>query len=119
MTFLEAPTLVQQRGSIPPYLTSQCQQLGMPISGNAAGHASTTDLSGLTVGPFPQRNGWHSKGIGAMAGCVLAAVLGMASVVWYARGEQLSEEEVEEETRRKVDEKKRRGRFWGLGKKRE
>ena len=54
-----------------------------------------------------------------MAGCVLAAVLGMASVVWYARGEQLSEEEVEEETRRKVEEKKRRGRFWGLGKKRE
>ncbi|ETW75786.1 Fet3 ferroxidase [Heterobasidion irregulare TC 32-1] len=119
VTFLEAPALVQQRGSVPPYLTSQCQQLGMPISGNAAGHASTTDLSGLTVGPFPQRNGWHSKGIGAMAGCVLAAVLGMASVVWYARGEQLSEEEVEEETRRKVEEKRRRGRFWGLGKKRE
>ena len=58
----------------------------MPYTGNAAGHNSTTDLSGLKVGPYPQRLGWHLKGVGAMAGCVLAALFGMLSVVWYVLG---------------------------------
>lgn len=60
--------------------------LGVPISGNAAGHNSTTDLSGLTIGPYPQKLGWNAKGIGAMTGCVLSAVIGIATVVWYAMG---------------------------------
>lgn len=55
---------------MPSFMIEQCQAVGSPYSGNAAGYASTTDLTGLPLGPFPQNNGWHSKGIGAMAGYV-------------------------------------------------
>ena len=99
----------------------QCAALGMPTSGNAAGHASVTDLAGLPLGPYPQNNGWHAKGIGAMAGCVLSAVLGCAGVCWYALGERMGEREVEEMVRRKEEAKDRRRRgvlgLVGLGKK--
>ncbi len=80
----------------------------MPYTGNAAGHNSTTDLSGLKVGPYPQRLGWHSKGIGAMAGCVLAALFGMLSVVWYVLGGGVDEGEVEKEVREKIEKKERK-----------
>lgn len=99
----------------PPALYSQCQSQNIPTTGNAAGLNSTTDLTGLPLGPFPQNNGWHAAGIGAMFGCVLTAVVGMASVAWYALGERFSDEEVEEETRRRQEAKEKRGRFWGVG----
>ena len=54
VTFLEAPTAAQQRIKLPPYVAAQCAAQGLPASGNAAGHQSTTDLTGLPVGPFPQ-----------------------------------------------------------------
>ena len=50
--FIEAPLLMQERNHVPEYMYDQCQTDGMPFSGNAAGHASTTDLSGLPLGPF-------------------------------------------------------------------
>ncbi|CAE6417231.1 unnamed protein product [Rhizoctonia solani] len=66
--FLEAPNVIQQWTKPPQYYFDQCRMLGVPISGNAAGHNSTTNLSGLTIGPFPQKLGWNAKGIGAMTG---------------------------------------------------
>ncbi|ELU42615.1 ferroxidase, multicopper oxidase [Rhizoctonia solani AG-1 IA] len=84
--FLEAPNVMQQWTKPPQYYFDQCKMLGVPISGNAAGHNSTTDLSGLTIGPFPQKLGWNAKGIGAMTGCVLSALLGIATVIWYSTG---------------------------------
>jgi iron transport multicopper oxidase len=92
----------------PPILDSQCAALKVPYTGNAAGHNSTTDLSGLKVGPYPQRLGCHSKGIGAMAGCVLAALFGMLSVVWYMLGGGVDEGEVEKEEREKIEKKERK-----------
>ncbi|KAJ6616429.1 Fet3 protein [Mycena sp. CBHHK59/15] len=74
-------------------------------------------LAGLSLGPYPQNNGWHARGIGAMAGCVLTAVLGMLTVVWYAMGGRISEEEEEHEVREQIEAKARRGRFFGLLKK--
>lgn len=71
MQFVEAPLIMQQRNSVPQYLYDQCETLHEPTSGNAAGHASVTDLSGLPLGPYPQILGWRPKGIGAMAGCVV------------------------------------------------
>lgn len=50
---IEAPLQAQQRNTSPPSLVSNCKALGEPFSGNAAGHASTTNLTGLHVGPFP------------------------------------------------------------------
>jgi iron transport multicopper oxidase len=66
---IEAPLIAQQRASsLPQEVADQCKILKDPASGNAAGHASTTDLSGWYLGPFRQRLGWLPKGIGAMAG---------------------------------------------------
>jgi iron transport multicopper oxidase len=112
---IEAPLLAQaQAPNIPSYIQDNCHALGKPVSGNAAGHAGASDLSGLPLGPYPQNNGWHSKGIGAMAGCVLAAVLGMLTVVWYALGGHITEEEQEHEVRAQLEAKEKRGRFFGL-----
>ncbi|KDQ60117.1 Ferroxidase [Jaapia argillacea MUCL 33604] len=116
---VEAPLEVQARvasGSVTPpqFMYDQCKALGKPTSGNAAGHNSTTDLSGLTEGPFPQNNGWHAKGIGAMFGCVLTAVIGMVTVTWYSFGGDLTEEEMEREALTKQEAKERKGRFFGL-----
>ncbi|KAI0310690.1 Fet3 protein [Amylostereum chailletii] len=121
VTLIEAPLEIQSRAQTvlapPARLTDNCAAQSLLSSGNAAGHASGTDLAGLPEGPDPQNNGWHARGIGAMAGCVLAAVVGMASVVWYATGGGLSEEEIEDEVRAAHAKKLARGRFFGLVKK--
>ncbi|KAI9444229.1 Fet3 protein [Lactarius indigo] len=118
VTFIEAPLEMQQRAETvqapPSALAQQCRALNLPASGNAAGHASATDLSGLKTGPFPQNNGWHTKGILAMTGCVLTAVLGMFTVTWYAIGGALSEEELEHDVRAAHAAKLKRGRLFGL-----
>lgn len=46
--------------------------------------------------------------------CIFSACLGMASVVWYSLGGQLSEEEMEQEVRLRIEVKAKRGRFFGL-----
>ncbi|KAJ6491361.1 Fet3 protein [Mycena vitilis] len=112
---IEAPLLAQQQAAnIPGFIQDNCHALGKPISGNAAGHSDPADLAGLPLGPYPQNNGWHSKGIGAMAGCVLTAVLGMLTVVWYALGGHISDEEQEREVRAALEAKEKRGKFFGL-----
>ena len=100
----------------PSQLQQNCKALGWQTTGNAAGHASGTDLSGLPVGTHPQDNGGHTKGILAMFGCVLTAVLGMGSAVWYTLGGGLSDAEVEEQWRKNHARKEARGKLWGLGK---
>ncbi|KIM79223.1 Ferroxidase [Piloderma croceum F 1598] len=51
--FIEAPLSIQQHNDVPQFMYNQCRTDGTPYSGNAAGHASTTDLSGLPLGPYP------------------------------------------------------------------
>ena len=118
VTLIEAPVEMQQRAqtvqSPPTAIAQQCLALNSPVSGNAAGHASPTDLSGLQLGPFPLHDGWHTKGILAMTGCVLTAVIGMITVVWYAMGGALSDEEIEQEVRAAQTAKMKRGRLFGL-----
>ncbi|KAF8630296.1 hypothetical protein AX15_003009 [Amanita polypyramis BW_CC] len=109
---IEAPLIAQQRSSsLPQKLIDQCRALKVPTSGNAAGHASATDLSGLKLGPYPQKLGWLPRGIGAMAGCVLSAVFGMGAVVWYALGGRISDEEIEHQIREKRAKKEKRNKF--------
>lgn len=86
MQLIEAPLLAQQRNNVPQIMYDNCKALNHPFSGNAAGKMSATDLDGSVVGPFPQKLGWKPKGIVAMAGCVLTALIGMLTVVWYAWG---------------------------------
>lgn len=116
VTFIEAPLEAQARNAIPQVMYDQCAMLNMPSSGNAAGHPASDllDLSGWKLGPFQQILGWRPKGIGAMAGCVLTAVLGMLTVTWYSLGGHISEEEMEHEARLHEEAKRRRGKFFGL-----
>lgn len=51
--------------------------------------------------------GWTPKAIGALAGCIITALLGFATIVWYGWG-ALDEAEMEEEVRRKLEAKKAR-----------
>ncbi|KAF7323750.1 Fet3 protein [Mycena kentingensis (nom. inval.)] len=112
---IEAPIQAQAFASnVPSFIQDNCHALGLPSGGNAAGHSDISDLSGLRLGPYPQNNGWHAKGIGAMAGCVLTAVLGMLTVVWYALGGHISDEEAEQEARTALAKKEARGRFFGI-----
>ena len=90
-------------------MLEHCATLGIPSTGNAVGKNSTTDLAGVVTGPFPQVHGWLPRAIGALAGTILAALLGMAAVVWYAFGGQLEEEEVNEEVLRTLAMKQARG----------
>ncbi|KAK2465583.1 hypothetical protein APHAL10511_002475 [Amanita phalloides] len=110
---IEAPSIAQQRsGSMPQAIVDQCKMLGSLVSGNAAGHASATDLSGFPWGPSLQVLGWHSRGIGAMAGCVLAALLGMAAVVWYMLGGRISDDEIERQVQANKAKKAKRKQFF-------
>jgi len=49
---------------------------------------------------------------------VLTAAIGIATVTWYAMGGVVTEEEMEEEVLHRIEEKKHKGRFFGLIKKR-
>lgn len=47
--------------------------------------------------------------------CVLTAVIGMLTVMWYSIiGGQITEEEAEHEVREAIDKKAKRGKFFGL-----
>ncbi|KAF8121904.1 Fet3 protein [Boletus edulis] len=113
--FIEAPLQAQERAATqiapPPYLFSQCAAQGSPDSGNAAGHASVSDLSGLPLGPFPIVFGFQTRGILAITGCILTAVIGMITVVWYAIGVRGSEEEIEQEVLKRIEASRNRGLF--------
>ncbi|KAI9454356.1 Fet3 protein [Russula earlei] len=118
VTLIEAPLEIQQSAQTvqgpPAALAQQCLEQGLPASGNAAGQASTTNLAGLPAEPSLENNGWHTKGILAMSGCVLTAVISMLAVGWYALGGALSDEEVEHEARATLAAKAKRGWLFGL-----
>jgi hypothetical protein len=68
-------------------MTEQCQKLAVPVTGNAANRTNANggylDLTGEPAPPAPLPGGFTAKGYGAMAGCVIAAVMGMITIVWY------------------------------------
>lgn len=50
---------------------------------------------------------------------MLTAVIGIATVMWYSMvGGVITEEEMEEEVRQRIDEKEHKGKLFGLFKKR-
>ncbi|KAF9260572.1 Fet3 protein [Marasmius fiardii PR-910] len=100
LQIIESPLRIQSRNSaLPQKLLDNCRTLQRPMSGNAAGNTdSPNNLRGLKTGPFPQKLGWRPRGIGAMVGCVLSAVLGVLCVVWYSG--EVGEEEGEKEERK-------------------
>ncbi|KAL7413963.1 Cupredoxin [Mrakia frigida] len=105
--FVTGVPIAQEEFKIPQFMIDQCAAQNIPTTGNAVGdgkHASATELTGQPLGPWPIVAGWDSKAIGAMAGCCLAALVGMLSVVWYSWG-ALDDEEIEEEEKRRHEQK--------------
>lgn len=108
MTFIEAPLEAQEFQSPPDYVADQCLAGGYKAEGNAAGR-SGTNLKGLKQGPWLRQStfslgstpdltdrhaeyptyGWTPKAIGALAGCIITALLGVLTVVWYSFGSVL------------------------------
>ncbi|RCH93210.1 hypothetical protein CU097_009834 [Rhizopus azygosporus] len=83
-TFIEAPDVVQQRMKLPQSFIDTCKAANLPYEGNAAGKQGL-DLKGAPDGIYLIYDGFTAKGKGAMAGCIIAALLGMASIIVYSR----------------------------------
>jgi hypothetical protein len=71
----------------PDVMLRQCQSQNIPVTGNAANHSDSDggwlNLAGEPAPPSPLPGGFTAKGYGAMAGCVIAAVIGMGTIIWY------------------------------------
>lgn len=102
--FIEGPDYMQKQLKMPDQMLDHCKALNIATSGNVVGKMSATDMKGEPWGPFPLVMGWTPRAIGAMAGCIIAFLVGFATIVWYAAG-GLNEEELEEEVRRDVERK--------------
>lgn len=135
--FIEAPEKMQEQNtSVPQVLLDHCKYWNMATSGNVVGKMSVTDLKGQPLGPFPlvmvghrydvtrleriraNEQGWTPKAIGALAGCILTALLGIATIVFYASN-AVSEKELEEEMKYRASGARVKTPAWkklGLGK---
>jgi iron transport multicopper oxidase len=86
-TFVEGPLKMQQNIHFPDTMAQQCLRQHIPITGNAANHTESNggllDLTGEPSAPPPLPPGFTAKGYGAMAGCCVAAVMGLVTIVWY------------------------------------
>lgn len=83
---IEAPLVAQERGMvIPQVMHDHCQALGRPSRGNAAGHNSTTDLSGWPLGPYPTKKARRCLRIGACVGYVSFRLYSGADVLIFGQ----------------------------------
>ncbi|KAI8331178.1 Cupredoxin [Chlamydoabsidia padenii] len=82
-TFIVAPDVAQQRMTLPQAFKDVCTAGGNLVEGNAAGNQGL-DLDGAPDGITLIPDGFTAKGKGAMAACILCALIGMASIVFYA-----------------------------------
>ncbi|CEH17048.1 multi-copper partial [Ceraceosorus bombacis] len=93
---LEAPLQAQQTLSTPVVFGQQCQSQGISPTGNAAGLNSTTDFEGLQAEPTYLVTGWTPKAVGALTGCIITALCGIAAVIAYGYTEQEGSDEQQE-----------------------
>lgn len=110
------PDWTQSELTIPDVVTQQCAAQGIATSGNVVGLQSTSDFKGEPYGPWPLVMGWTPKAIGALAGCILSAILGFATIIWYGWGE-LEQGEIEQEIQRKNEIMAAKGGKYGFIKK--
>ncbi|WVN89190.1 uncharacterized protein L203_104406 [Cryptococcus depauperatus CBS 7841] len=108
---VEAPErFAEEKANVPERIYDHCRAWKMGTEGNVVGTYSVSDFDGQPWGPFPLKMGWTRRAIGALAGCILTALIGMATIGWYASGE-LDEEEMEAEVRWAVNKGLRRGTY--------
>jgi iron transport multicopper oxidase len=109
--FIEAPEQMQEKLTVPQFMLDQCAAQNIPTTGNVVGKMSTTDTKGEAWGPVPLKMGWTPKAIGALAGCIITFLVGVISIIWYGHG-SLSEDELEEEVRRHIEQKQKSVPIW-------
>ncbi|KAI8880543.1 multicopper oxidase [Backusella circina FSU 941] len=83
-TFIEAPDVAQQRLTLPQQFKDSCSAGGNAYEGNAAAKEGL-DLSGAPNGVYLLYDGFTAKGKGAMAACIIAALLGIGSIIWFSK----------------------------------
>lgn len=82
-TMIEAPLDLQKTLTVPDDHYHACKVGGHPIAGNAAGHLKNVfDLTGANTPPPPLPAGFTARGIVALVFSCIAAVAGLASIVW-------------------------------------
>jgi len=103
--FVVAPEVAQRNSPVPPFMKEQCAKMKMPWSGNAGGLTGSKiyDLSTAPHGPFPQVSGFHTRGILSLAACIISSLLGVVTIIWYARGEQFNDAQIEQEILDKIN----------------
>ncbi|OMH82176.1 Iron transport multicopper oxidase fio1 [Zancudomyces culisetae] len=83
--FIEAPLQLQKTLAFPFDTHNDiCGAAGFMMSGNAAGNEGL-DLTGAPYGPRMIDYGFHAKGIIALVFCIISAILGTASIIYYSR----------------------------------
>ncbi|KAG0073328.1 hypothetical protein BGZ89_006621 [Linnemannia elongata] len=97
-TIIEAPEVMSGVLTIGQTHLQHCTDLGLPFSGNAAGNQGL-DLTGQNVGPNMLPGTFTTKGIVALFFTVLSAVVGLATVIWYAQDEELVPSKEGQETK--------------------
>ncbi|KAG0313039.1 hypothetical protein BGZ99_009132 [Dissophora globulifera] len=83
VTFIEAPEVMPSVLTVDQSHYDQCKALGIPFRGNAAGNDGL-DLNGANLGPDPLTGKFTAKGIVALVFTIISALLGLATVIWYA-----------------------------------
>ncbi|KAI1309734.1 hypothetical protein EDD11_003986 [Mortierella claussenii] len=83
-TIIEAPEIMPSVLKIDPSHYEHCKALGIPYSGNAAGNEGL-DMTGASLGPDPLPGTFTGKGIVALIFTIISALLGLGTVIWYAR----------------------------------
>lgn len=82
-TMIEAPLELQKTLTVPDNHYHVCKIGGQPTAGNAAGNVKDVyDLTGANTPPPPLPAGFTSRGIVALVFSCIAAVAGLASIVW-------------------------------------
>lgn len=88
--FIEAPEVAQQRLTLPQPFKDICTAGGNAWEGNAAAKEGL-DLKGAPDGVYLLYDGFTARGKGAMAGCILSALIGIAAIVLYSKFDPLAE----------------------------
>ncbi|KAI8611802.1 iron transport multicopper oxidase FET3 precursor [Chytriomyces sp. MP71] len=86
---VEAPANLPIK-SVDPAMQGFCKQLGLSSSGNAAGNQGL-DMSGLMVGPSVLVDGITATGWGALVACAISSFIGVATVIWFAKKDEIVE----------------------------
>ncbi|KAJ1920037.1 ferroxidase fet3 [Mycoemilia scoparia] len=77
------PVATQKQLTFSDTMKEFCAANDFLVEGNAMGKQGL-DLAGQPEGPNPINYSIHGSGIGAMAACVISAVLGILAIIWYS-----------------------------------